>query len=187
MCRRGILLAAVVLLGLVPPVRAGDIAGVSFPDQIETRGGPLELRGVGRLRWRALVTVCAAAFYRASGEAWDRTAGAGARRVEITYLHDLRAADLAHSAEDLLRRNVARGTFEAIRSRVARLQGLFRDVRPGDRFAVTYLPGAGTEVALNGEPLAVIDGDDFGDAVFAIWFGPRPLDRELKAQLLGAV
>ncbi|MFN8544727.1 MAG: chalcone isomerase family protein [Candidatus Binatia bacterium] len=183
-----VVIVLALLVGLAPagPAAAGGIDGVSFPDQLETRGTPLELRGLGLMRWRELVKVCAAAFYRATGEARDRAVGDGARRLEITYLHALRASDLARSTTELLRRNVPKPTLEAIRPRIARLTAALRDVGPGDRFALTYIPEHGTDVALNGQVLDVIEGGDFADAVFAIWFGPRPLDRDLKAQLLGA-
>ena len=65
-----------------------------------------------------------------------------------------------------------------------RINALYRDVKPGDRYSLTYLPGRGTELALNGEPLGLIAGSDFASAYFSIWLGPKPLDAALKAQLL---
>ena len=62
----------------------------------------------------------------------------------------------------------------------------YEDVKPGDRYALTYLPGLGTELALNGKRLGVIEGADFGAALFSIWFGDQPFDAALKGQLLGA-
>ena len=56
-------------------------------------------------------------------------------------------------------------------------------MKPGDRYALTYIPGVGTELALNGKPKGVIEGD-FAAAYFAIWLGAKPLDASLKAQLL---
>ena len=49
---------------------------------------------------------------------------------------------------------------------------------------MTYLPGRGTELALNGTPLAVIEGADFAAAYFGIWLGPNSIDDRLKRDLL---
>jgi hypothetical protein len=49
---------------------------------------------------------------------------------------------------------------------------------------LTYIPGRGTELALDGRPKGVIGGADFAAAVFAIWLGPKPLNKSFKAQLL---
>jgi hypothetical protein len=57
-------------------------------------------------------------------------------------------------------------------------------VEPGDRYTLTYAPGWGTELALNGEPLGRIAGPDFASAVFSIWLGDEPMDKPLKRRLL---
>jgi hypothetical protein len=56
-------------------------------------------------------------------------------------------------------------------------------VKPGDRYALTYVPGVGTELALNGTTLGTVEGADFAAAVFAIWLGPQAIDESLKTQL----
>ena len=43
------------------------------------------------------------------------------------------------------------------------------------------------ELALNGEVRGLIEGADFGAAVFSIWLGDEPLDPKLKRALLGAL
>ena len=61
---------------------------------------------------------------------------------------------------------------------------LYEDVEPGDRYALTYAPGVGTELALNGRRLGVLEGADFSAALFSIWIGDEPLDESLRDQLL---
>ena len=61
----------------------------------------------------------------------------------------------------------------------------YQDVQPGDRYALTYRPGSGTELSLNGTPLGLIAGDDFAAAVFAIWLGTDPIDTDFRDALLG--
>jgi hypothetical protein len=50
---------------------------------------------------------------------------------------------------------------------------------------LTYLPGIGTELALNGRPMGVIEGADFAAAIFSLWLGENPYDRQFKSALLG--
>jgi hypothetical protein len=50
---------------------------------------------------------------------------------------------------------------------------------------VTYVPGQGTTVAAAGGSPVTVEGKDFADAMFRNWFGPRPADADLKANLLG--
>ena len=64
---------------------------------------------------------------------------------------------------------------------------MYRDVEEGDRYRLTYSPGVGTTVALNGEPLGTIPGADFAADYFGIWLGEEPLDRSFRDQVLGGL
>jgi hypothetical protein len=50
---------------------------------------------------------------------------------------------------------------------------------------LTYIPGRGTELALNGEPKGIIEGADFATALFSIWIGQKPIDESFKQQIMG--
>ena len=71
-----------------------------------------------------------------------------------------------------------------LRSRIDLFNAAYRDIKPGDRYALTYQPGKGTELSFNGEPLVTIEGADFAAAYFSIWLGHKPLDDNLKKALL---
>jgi hypothetical protein len=62
---------------------------------------------------------------------------------------------------------------------------LYEDVQPGDRYSLTYIPGRGTELALNGVPKGIIRGAEFAEAVFSIWLGPEPINSSFKKQIIG--
>jgi len=55
----------------------------------------------------------------------------------------------------------------------------------GDRYSLTYIPGKGTELALNGEHKGTIEGSEFAAALFSIWLGNKPIDKTFKKQILG--
>ena len=64
-------------------------------------------------------------------------------------------------------------------------EALAVDVEPGDRYTLTYIPGEGTELALNGVPRGTIAGADFAAAIFTLWLGDKPIDERFKQSLLG--
>ncbi|MFM8357803.1 MAG: chalcone isomerase family protein, partial [Verrucomicrobiota bacterium] len=66
-----------------------------------------------------------------------------------------------------------------------RLNRAYRDIRPGDRYTLTYLPGRGTTLRLNDTELVTIEGADFAGAYFRIWLGDDPISPALRDQLLG--
>jgi Chalcone isomerase-like len=107
------------------------------------------------------------------------------KRLEIHYFQPIKTGDFARSTEVWIRKNVDEKTYENLRERVARINALYEDVRPGDRYSLTYEVGRGTELALNGTPKGVIDGADFAAAMFSIWIGPHPLNESLRSALLG--
>ena len=108
------------------------------------------------------------------------------KRLEISYLVSIKGNDFGRGAEPILKRNQTPSEMGLLRSRIDRINDAYRDVKPGDRYALTYLPGRGTELALNGAPLTVIEGADFAAAYFGIWLGREPIDGKLKRDLLGS-
>jgi hypothetical protein len=178
-------LAVAACLGLAAPaVRAAEIEGVRFADAHRLPGADLRLHGVGLLRYRVLVKAYVAALYLGEGRAARDVLGDAPRRLEIEYFWPIAAEDFAQATRDGIARNVGAAQRAALEERIELLNRLYADVKTGDRYALTYVPGVGTELALNGRALGVIEGEDFAAALFAIWLGARPLDASLKAQLL---
>ena len=144
----------------------------------------LALANVGLLRYRIFIKAYVAALYLERGVTPDRVLHDVPKRLEIEYFYKIPAGGFADATDVGIAANVGADALPALQPRIAKLNGLYRDVRPGDRYALTYLPGHGTELALNGRALGVVEGADFAAAVFAIWLGPQPIDAALKAQLL---
>ncbi|MCG8591273.1 MAG: chalcone isomerase family protein [Proteobacteria bacterium] len=168
----------------IPAADAGEIEGVEFADQIAVEDQNLALSGLGLLRYRVLFRGYVAGLYLPAGTAPERVLDDVSKRLEIEYFWAIRAGDFARAADAFLERNADPATRAALAERVARLHAGYRDVSPGDRYALTYQPGRGTSLALNGQELVRIPGADFAAAYFAIWLGPEPLNDSLRNQLL---
>jgi hypothetical protein len=164
---------------------ARTIEGVYFTPQIMASDVPMVLNGVGLKRVYAVVKVSVAALYLGEGVNPSRVLTDVPKRLEIEYFHAISAQDFVKLTRKLLKKNVDKATLKNLRPRIDRLNTLYRDVKPGDRYALTYLPGRGTALALNGTEIGVIEGEDFSAAVFSMWLGPRPLSNSLKGELLG--
>jgi hypothetical protein len=183
-----LLIAASTWVGLIPSVAGGaEVEGVTFSPSVRTAAGEaLELRGVGLLRYRVLFKGYVAALYLADGPSEsDMVPPDVGGRLEIEYFWKIRAEDFARVTLDGVSRNVDADTFASLEEPINRFNTFYRDVRPGDRYALTYLPGLGIELALNGERLGIIEGEELASAIFAIWFGDYPADESLKLELLG--
>jgi hypothetical protein len=179
--------AAIVALQGLGPARAAhaaSIEGVRFTERVSRDDQILRLRGTALLRYGFVFKVYAAALYLASGVPSERALEDVPRRLEIEYFRPISAEDFRRAANAVLARNVDPRTLERLRPRIERLHDLYADVEAGDRYALTYLPGRGTELAMNGEPLGTIAGADFASAYFRIWLGEEPVSESLREDLL---
>lgn len=183
-------LAAVLLVLPARAVASGDapvrVGGAAFPAWQDAGGAHLKLQGAGLFRWGWFVKVYAAAHYLDATAPGAPPEADVARRLEIACLVNVSAAELARATERLLARAHGPEVMRALGDRLARLRAAYVGLRPGDRYALTYTPGRGTEVSLNGRALARVEGADFARAFFSIWLGSRPVDGGLRDALLGA-
>jgi hypothetical protein len=162
------------------------IEKAAFARALEVPGARLVMEGAGLFRWKYLVKVYAAAHY-----VGEDSKGLGPdadipRRLEIAYFVGISGKDFGLAAEELLGDALTPERLSPLRERLAQLHGAYVDVKSGDRYALTYVPNRGTELALNGRPLALIEGADFARAYFGIWIGRKPIDVGLRDALLPA-
>ncbi|MCU0571684.1 MAG: chalcone isomerase family protein [Syntrophobacteraceae bacterium] len=179
-------LSAVALFMAAPPaVSARLVEGVYFTPRVVASDVPMDLNGVGlKTVWR-FYKVSVAALYLGEGVKPSAVLSDVPKRLEIEYFHPISASDFITLTQKLLSENVDQKTLGSLQPRIDRFNALYRDVKPGDRYALTYTPGKGTLLELNGVEMGTIEGDDFASAVFAMWFGPKPLSKSLKLELLG--
>ena len=177
-------LAIATTLLLAHTALGAEIEGVEFPDRVRWNGAQLRLNGTGLLRYRFFVKGYVAALYLGERVPPESALEDVPRRLAIEYFWSIPADVFARLTFDGIARSLDADEFERLRGRIERLNALYEDVEPGDRYSLTYVPGVGTELALNGEPKGVIEGADFSSALFAIWIGERALDESLREQLL---
>ncbi len=181
--------AAVALsLALLWPLPASpvEIEGVEYAEEIEAAGTSLRLQGVALLNYKVLFKAYTAALYLGEGVDPADVLGDTPKRLELAYFWSIDGEKFGPAGVEILSRNVDEATLTALRPRLDRIGALYEDVEPGDRYALTYIPGMGTELAKNGRRIGTIPGADFAAAYFAIWLGAEPLDAKLRDRLLGS-
>ena len=175
----------IFMMGVAAPAPAADIQGVYFSDRLHIESHHLTIRGTGLFRYLGLFHAYVGALYVDEPSPTADVLGDTAKRLELEYFHRIKGEDFAAATRKLLTRNLAPDTFARLKNDIDRFNDLYEDVQPGDRYALTYIPGVGTELALNGRPVDRVKGVELATALFSMWIGRQPMNASFKRQLLG--
>ena len=180
-----IAVAFVMALIIVSPAGAIEVENVVFDKQVMIGQQALEIKGAGVLRYLRFIKAYAGALYTQPGLSPESILSDTPKRLEIEYFHALKGKDFGPATYKGLSKNLDAVAIERLRPRIDYHNSLYVDVQPGDRYALTYIPGIGTELSLNGRTVGVIEGADFAAAIFSLWLGKNPYDTQFKSALLG--
>lgn len=145
----------------------------------------MSLRGQAVLRVGYVFKVYEARLFVGDEHATDLVQNDVPKRLEIRYLRDIEAADIVSIGDETLKRQVPAQELSGLQSRIETINRWYTNVRAGDTYALTYIPNRGSELALNGTSLGVIEGADFARAYFGIWLDSRTKYQEFRNELLG--
>ena len=107
-------------------------------------------------------------------------------RLEFRYLRKIDKSIILKSSVKMLAKNLTPDEHVRIRSRLNGLINAYQTVEKGDHSSLTYQPGIGTTLNINGSPIVTIEGEDFARLYFAIWLGELPISKNLKRDLIGS-
>ena len=159
---------------------------VILPIRIEVEGHELVLNGMA-LRKKAIFKVYVAGLYLAQkgNNAEAILAADSPRRIVLQFLRGVSGNQMCDALNDGLKDNTPNPSAELL-SHFTTLCGFFEEVKKGEQFVFTYLPGQGTVVEVKGARKGIIEGKDFADALFRAWIGPKPgPGDDFKRKLLG--
>jgi hypothetical protein len=177
------ILAVACLLGLT--VKGATIQGVRFAESRQVGDLNLKLVGTGLQRYAYVYHVCVAALYLPAGTKPEDALTDVPKVLEIEYFHKIRADQFASLTVKGVKANTPPAEFARVEARLGDFVAAYRSVQPGDRYSLTFQPGDGTTLALNGKTVIHIPGDDFARAIYSVWLGKEPVTEGLKAGLLG--
>ena len=163
---------------------AAELHGKTFNDRIELHNTVFALKGLG-VKSYLFVKVFVAGFYIEENLKTQDALVDVPKRLEVVYFYKIPGAKLAAETRRRIMLNTNQQEFSEIKDRVNLMNSYFVDLKPGDRYALTYIPNKGTYFTYNEKLIGKIEGKDFAKALFAVWIGKEPISQSLKESLLG--
>ena len=179
-----LLFCAVAVIGIRENVYGALIEGVEFKDSHTLGGQSFLLNNVALMRYKVVIKAMVSALYLGEGVKPSEVLKDVPKRIEIHYFWNLEGKEIAKAADKLLAENISVSRLETIRAEIDEMNALYENVKAGDRYSLTYLPGVGTELALNGKKKGLVPGAEFASAYFSIWLGKKPMDVAMRDTLL---
>jgi hypothetical protein len=188
---RPVSLCAAAVLLVASLVAAEDVTeprtGVKFPGQI----GDMKLMGAGvRTRTFLKVKVYAIAFYAAEASVRGKS---GAALYQEAVWGDFPKQIVLHFVRDVTTEQVQAAFRESLvlagadKAKIEAFVGHFGETKEGQRYVLKWAPGGVIEATINGVVKPPVADKPFAGAVFAIWLGDRPIQEDIKKDLVARV
>ncbi|MGZ5473526.1 MAG: chalcone isomerase family protein [Thermoanaerobaculia bacterium] len=182
--RKLILTAALALAAI--PAGAATVAGVNLEDRITVNDQTLALNG-GALRKKFVVKVYVGGLYLPAkqGNAATVIGTDAPRRMVMHFLYGVSKDQMAEAWSEGLEDNTPNASPE-LKTAFKTLESWMEDVPKGNRIVLTYVPGTGTTVEVNGKNKGTLPGKAVADAILNTWIGPKPgPGKDFKKGVLG--
>jgi hypothetical protein len=182
---RNLPLAIALLAMASTTASAATLQGVKLADTTQVDGQTLPLNGMG-LRSKLMVKVYVAGLYVApkSSDAEAILKSDAPKRMVLQFLREVSREQMVEAYEEAFAAN-APASKSSLAKDIQSLMAAFEPVKAGDQMVFTYVPGKGTEFAINGKSKVTLAGQPFAQAMFACWIGPVPPSADFKAGVLG--
>lgn len=177
---------AVSLLLATATVDAATVGGVTLSDTATAGGQTLVLNGTG-LRKKLFIKIYAAGLYLpAKQSSPERILAADTARQQVMhFVFDVDKAKIAEGWQEGLNDNTP-NTSPAVKQAFSTLGSWMEDMKKGQKIVLTYVPGSGTTIEVNGKVKGVLQDKAVADAILATWIGPKPGPGEdFKKGILG--
>jgi hypothetical protein len=167
------------------------IDGVTVPENTKIDEQSLTLNGAGvRAKGFGLVKVYIAALYvpQKTNNAADIIKAKELRSIHLHMLRDVDANTMYDSLLDGLKANHSDSQMQGFATELTTLKTAFEQIKTAKKDEIIYLdfiPNTGTRIALQSTAITTIAGNDFAAAMLSIWLGEKPVQKSLKAELLG--
>ena len=168
------LILAVGLIVAATGANAATVAGATIEDSVSVNNQRLTLNGAG-LRKKFVVKVYVGALYvpvKSNSPAAILAADTPRRQV-MHFLYDVDKKKIADAWEEGLQDNTPTASAD-VKTAFRTLASWMEDMKEGQRIVLTYVPGPGTTVEVNGKNKGTLGGKAVADAILNTWIGPKP-------------
>ncbi len=185
MRQTAISIAFVVFVLTTFNLRAASLAGVNLPDTVKAGGTTLVLNGLG-LRTKFSVKVYVGGLYleQKSSDSSAIIKADAPKRIVMQFLHSASKQQMTDAFDDGFKDNTP-DAEKTMKADIDRLLAVLEAMKNGDQMVITYVPGTGTTLDINGTEKVTIAGSTFGQVLFSVWLGPKPPTTDLKKGMLG--
>ncbi len=172
-------------------VQGKSLGGMTFPDTFHT-GGEKELRlnGVGFLK-KFFFKIYAIALYTQHPTKDNHQLINSDKAMSMTFhivYGGIKERDLMSALSKGFRYSTGRDekVLKKLDGRIKTFLSYFEGKpKKGNGATFVYIPGVGTVVNVNKKYRGIIEGLDFKKALFGIWLGDNPADKDLRNAILG--
>lgn len=186
--KRQILLAVLLLISTVYSVNAQKvIAGVKLSNTLVVEGNDLVLNGAGT-REKFWMDLYVGSLYlpKKSSNAADIMGSADAAAIKLDIVSGMITSEKMINAVNEGFENATGGKTAPLKAKIDKFKAFFKEeIKKGDEFIISNVPGTGVVVFKNGVKKGSIEGADFKKALFGIWLSNKPADKDLKEAMLG--
>jgi hypothetical protein len=184
------LLVPLIALSMIVPTLAQDVAEPKTGVKFAAKDSDTSLLGVGlRTKTFAKVKVYAIGLYVADSAITGPLKGkAGSpelyrqlvtgdfkKKVVMKFVRNVSASQIQDAFRESLKSSGAK-TEEWL--------AYFTDVRSGQEFVIGWNPGVGLETKVAGADKQAINDKALASAIFGIWLGDKPIQDDLKKDLI---
>jgi hypothetical protein len=173
-------------LAFALPLIAATIADVNLENTVTVNGAPLTLNG-GGIRKKFFIKVYVGGLYlpAKNNNAAAILASDSPRRMVMHFLYSVSKDQMCDAWSEGLEANMPNASAE-VKGSFKTLCTMMDAIPKGNRLVLTYVPGTGTTVEINGKSKGTLTGKATSDAILATWLGPNPGPGEdFKKAVLG--
>lgn len=177
-----------LLIALASPVAMASQADLlkkaDFPPRLDGQSPALERKNQAILT-HLWTDVYAAAFYTEPSITAKQAAFTQApQKLELYYFQEISRDDVIKAATATLERQQTKETLSRLRLELDRLNQSFQDIKPGDRYVLSWDRSDGLNLIRNTKVIFASPDPELAKVYFAIWLAPDGLSGDLREALL---
>jgi len=172
------------IISLQAQTKVGD---ATLPNKVEFNGESLTINGAG-IREKFFFDIYAGGLYlnKKSSDAKDIADADETMAIKLHILSSMMSrSKMAGAIRDGFKKST-NGNTASYNDRIEKFIGFIKDeIEVNQIYDIVYEKGKGSVLYKNGEEKGIIEGLDFKKALFKIWLGNKPADKDLKKAMLG--
>jgi len=180
-------LATTLTISAAAAADAASVGGVTLEDKVQLNPQTTLVLNGGAVRKKFFIKVYAAGLYLPSKQSSPAAilAADAPRRQVMHFVFNVEKDKIAEAWEEGLHDNTPNASAE-VKTAFRTLASWMEDMKKGQRIILTYVPGTGTTVEVNGKVKGTLGGKAVADAILNTWIGPNPGPGEdFKHDILG--